>query len=138
MTVGVSVMIFSFRQTVNAWVGQILIADLFVAPASNEIAGPTSFLPSEITSFFESYPAVKAVDSFREIELPFRGDRMVLAAIRADGPRSFVFVEPHQAELMQRFRTERCVIVSESFARRYHIDPGESLEIAMQSGVVAL
>jgi len=138
MTVGVSVMIFSFRQTVNAWVGQILIADLFVAPASNEIAGPTSFLPPEITSFFESYPAVKAVDSFREIELPFRGDRMVLAAIRADGPRSFVFVEGHQTELMQHFRTDRCVIVSESFARHHHVHSGEPIEIATPGGNIAL
>ena len=138
MTVGVGVMIFSFRQTVVAWIDQVLIADLFVTPASNEIAGPTSFLSSEVTSFFESHPAVKAVDTFREIELPFRGDRMALAAIRADGPRSFVFVEGHQAELMRRFRTERCVIVSESFARRWHIDRGEPLDIATPSGNVAL
>ncbi|PYJ42170.1 MAG: hypothetical protein DME86_06220 [Verrucomicrobia bacterium] len=138
MTVGVGVMIFSFRQTVVTWIDRVLIADLFVAPASNEIAGPTSFLPPAVASFFESHPAVKAVDTFREIELPFRGDRMALAAIRADGPRSFVFVEPHQAELTQRFRTERCVIVSESFARRYQIHPGESLDIATPSGNVAL
>src|SRR6267143_1556122 len=138
MTVGVSVMIFSFRQTVKTWVGQILIADLFVAPASNEIAGPTSFLPPEVTSFFESHAAVKAVDSFREIELPFRWDRIALAAIRADGPRSFVFVERHQAGLMQHFRTDRCVIVSESFARRHHVRAGEPLEIATPRGNIAL
>ena len=138
MTVGVGVMIFSFRQTVVAWIDQVLIADLFVTPASNEIAGPTSFLSSEVTSFFESHPAVKAVDTFREIELPFRRDRMTLGAIRADGPRSFLFIEAQQAELMRRFRTERCVIVSESFARRYHIRAGEPLDIATPSGEVTL
>jgi len=131
-------MIFSFRQTVVAWIDQVLVADLFVTPASNEIAGPTSFLPREVTFFFESHPAVKALDTFREIELPFRGDRMAVAAIRADGPRSFVFVERHQAELMQHFRTERCVIVSESFARRYHVRAGEPLDIATPTGNIAL
>jgi len=138
MTVGVGIMIFSFRQTVVAWIDQVLVADLFVTPASNEIAGPTSFLPREVTFFFESHPAVKALDTFREIELPFRGDRMAVAAIRADGPRSFVFVERHQAELMQHFRTERCVIVSESFARRYHVRAGEPLDIATPTGNIAL
>ena len=138
MTVGIGVMIFSFRQTVLAWIDQVLIADLFVTPASNEIGGPTSFLAPEVTSFFESHPAVKAVDTFREIELPFRGERMAVAAIRADGPRSFVFVEPHQAELMHRFRTERCVIVSESFARRHHVRAGEPLDIPTPTGNVAL
>src|SRR5205823_2773795 len=45
MTVGVSVMVFSFRKTVEAWINQTLVADLFVAPASNEVVGPDSFMP---------------------------------------------------------------------------------------------
>ena len=138
MAVGVGVMIFSFRQTVNRWVDQILVADLFVTPASNEIAGPSSFLPGDVIGFFRSHPAVAAVDTFREIELPFRGDRIVLAAIRAEGPRNFVFLQNHEGELMRRFRTERCVIISESFARRYHLHAGEPLEIATPTGKVAL
>ena len=45
MTVGIAVMVFSFRQTVGDWINQTLIADLFIGPAANEIAGPTSFVP---------------------------------------------------------------------------------------------
>ena len=39
---------------------------------------------------------------------------------------------------MRRFRSERCVIVSESFARRRKVAPGESLSIDTPSGSVAL
>ena len=35
MTVGVAVMVFSFRQTVTEWINQTLVADLFIGPASN-------------------------------------------------------------------------------------------------------
>ena len=67
MTIGVSVMVFSFRRTVESWIDQTLIADLFVAPASNEIVGPSSFIPPAAIRFFENHPAVAAVDTFREV-----------------------------------------------------------------------
>jgi putative ABC transport system permease protein len=138
MSIGVGVMIFSFRNTVKVWINQTLLADLFITPASNEIAGPTSFLITDVISFFQSAPAVSAVDTFRYIEVPFRGTRMSLAGIRAAGPRTFVFLQPNRADLMQRFRTERCVIVSETFARRNRIRAGDLLAIATPAGSVQL
>ncbi|HEY2102902.1 MAG TPA: FtsX-like permease family protein [Chthoniobacterales bacterium] len=138
MSIGVGVMIFSFRNTVRTWIDQTLLADLFITPASNEIAGPTSFLTTDVISFFESAPGVSAVDTFRYIEVPFRDSRMSLAGIRAAGPRTFAFLEPKSADLMRRFRTERCVIVSESFARRNRIHANDLLEIATPTAIVQL
>ena len=43
MAIGVSVMVFSFRRTVQSWIDQTLIADLFVVPASNERVGGARF-----------------------------------------------------------------------------------------------
>jgi putative ABC transport system permease protein len=138
MAVGVSIMIFSFRQTVTAWVEQTLVADIFVTPASNEIAGPSSFLPPDALAFFAHHPAVSAVDTFRYAELPFHGGRMALAALRAEGPRNFLFIGGDRARQMARFRNERCAIVSESFARRNHVKAGDSLPLATPDGEVAL
>jgi putative ABC transport system permease protein len=138
MAVGVSIMIFSFRQTVTAWIEQTLVADIFITPASNEIAGPSSFLPPDALAFFEHHPDVTAVDTFRYIELPFRGDRMALAALRADGPRNFLFISGDREQQMSRFRNERCAIASESFARRNHIKAGDSLFLATPDGEAAL
>ena len=61
MTVGVSVMVFSFRQTVETWINDTLIADLFIAPASNEIVGASSFIPPAAVQFLASHPAVETV-----------------------------------------------------------------------------
>ncbi len=138
MAVGVSIMIFSFRKTVIAWVEQTLVADIFITPASNEIAGPTSFLPPEARVFFEQHPAVSAVDTFRYLELPFRDGHVALAALRAAGPRHFLFLGGDRAGQMMRFRNERCAIVSESFARRHHIKAGDLLPLASPDGTISL
>ncbi len=67
MAIGVSVMVFSFRRTVESWIDQTLVADLFVAPASNEIVGPASFIPPDAIRYLETHPAVAAIDTFREL-----------------------------------------------------------------------
>lgn len=138
MAVGVSIMIFSFRETVNTWINQTLIADLFVTTAANEVAGPASFVPLNVIQFFENDPRVLAVDTFRFIEVPFRNERMAIGGIRAQGPRTFAFTEGNHAELMEKFRRERCVIISETFARRQHLRVGQSINIATARGEIAL
>lgn len=138
MSVGVTIMIFSFRQTVTAWIEQTLVADIFITPASNEIAGPSSFLPPEALAFFENHPGIIAVDTFRYTELSFRGGRMALAALRADGPRHFLFIGGDRVRQMERFRNERCAIVSESFARRNRVNVGDALPLATSDGESAL
>src|SRR5205814_9583037 len=68
MTVGVTVMVFSFRKTVEAWINETLLADLFITPAGNE-AGGNAFFPADAFEFLAKHPAVEVADTFREIEL---------------------------------------------------------------------
>jgi len=138
MTIGVTVMIFSFRRTVGSWIDQTLVADLFVVPASNEITGPVSFLPREVAAFFENDSRVAAIDTFREKRVFVQGDETMLAAINASASRVLPFLQGNSVELMKRFRAERCVAVSESFARRRGLAQGSTVAIETPSGVIAL
>ena len=135
MTVGVSVMVFSFRQTVATWINQTLIADLFVAPASNEIVGPSSFIPPAAVQFLANHPAVEAVDTFREMELPMGDETVAVAVVRGSERRQFQFMRGNGPEIMRRFQAEPCVLVSESFARRHRLREGESIELTTPEGV---
>ena len=45
MTIGLMVMIFSFRTSVDAWIQHGIVADLFIAPASNEVIGLEAAVP---------------------------------------------------------------------------------------------
>jgi putative ABC transport system permease protein len=135
MTVGVSVMVFSFRQTVASWINDTLIADLFIAPASNEIVGPSSFVPPAAVQFLQDHPAVETVDTFREMNLPMGDTIAAVAVIRGSKRRHFQFVQGDGPDILRRFLAEPCVLVSENFARRRHLSVGQSIELTTPEGV---
>lgn len=135
MTVGVSVMVFSFRKTVETWVHQTLVADLFIAPASNEIAGPSSFIPPEALQFLAGNEAVAAVNTFREINLIIDGEEAAVAVIAGVGERRMAFVRGDSDAIMRRLSNEQVAIVSESFAHRRRVHDGDTLRIATPAGV---
>lgn len=134
MTVGVSVMVFSFRQTVGRWINSTLIADLFVAPASNEIVGTAAFVSPAALEFLRNHPAVEAVDVFRELEVPM-GEETVAIAVLSGARRRFQFVVGNEKEAMENFRTKPCVFVSESFARRHRVQTGEAIELSTPEAI---
>ncbi|HMG06158.1 MAG TPA: FtsX-like permease family protein [Chthoniobacterales bacterium] len=134
MTVGVSVMVFSFRRTVERWINDTLIADIFITPASNEIVGPFSFTPPEVVHFLETHPAVETIDTFRDAELPMGSETISVAVIRGSERRQFQFLRGSGTAIMRRFHDEPCVLISEAFARRHHVGDDGSLELTTPEG----
>ncbi|PZR76544.1 MAG: hypothetical protein DLM73_02030, partial [Chthoniobacterales bacterium] len=135
MTVGVSVMVFSFRRTVETWINETLIADLFIAPASNEVVGAVSFFPTAAAQFLANHPAVETIDTFREVEVPMGSENIVMAVIRGSERRHFQFIRGDNASLMRRFHDEASVLVSESFARRHRLGEDEPIELMTPDGL---
>jgi putative ABC transport system permease protein len=134
MTVGVSVMVFSFRKTVEAWINDTLIADLFVTPASNAVAGVSSFFPLPALEFLSKHPDVETIDTYRQAELPMGETDVSAAIVRGGERRQFQFLRGERTELMRRFRDEPCVFASESFARRFHLHEGNMIELTTPEG----
>ncbi len=135
MAIGTSVMVFSFRRTVESWIEQTLVADLFIAPASNEIAGPSSFVPPAAIRFLEQHPAVAAVDTFREVDLPMGEATIAVGVIRGSDRRNLHFLRGDRATIMRQFYDAGAVLVSESFARRYRVRDGGALRLTTPTGV---
>lgn len=133
MTVSVSVMIFSFRASVERWLGNTLAADLFIALAANEIAGLQSFLPAQAVEWIRKDSRVKEVGTFREIVVPWGTSSANLAVIdgRARGELEFLKGAPNAAA---EFSKPGKVAVSESFSTRHGTKPGEVLEFASPKG----
>jgi putative ABC transport system permease protein len=136
MTVGIAVMIFSFRQTVGDWINQTLIADLFIGPAANEIAGPTSFVPPGAIDYLRKNPAVEEVDTYRGVELPFRDETIAIAVVSGSNRRNLRFLRGANDEIMHRFYNQQCVLVSESFSRRFQLAEGDTLSLPSPAGVL--
>jgi putative ABC transport system permease protein len=134
MAIGVSVMVFSFRTTVESWIDQTLVADLFIAPASNEIAGAASFMPPEAIASLQRNPSVAAVDTYREVMLPMGDKTIPVGIIRGTDRRNFRFLQGDSATIMRRFFDEQVVVVSESFTRRNAVRDGDTLLFKTPAG----
>ena len=133
MTVSVSVMIHSFRASVERWLGNTLAADLFIAPAANETAGLQSFLPAAALDWIRQDPRVAEVGTFREMVVPW-GERTANFAVvdgQARGELEFLSGGPHAAA---DFFKKGKVVVSESFSNRHGAKLGEVLEFASPKG----
>jgi putative ABC transport system permease protein len=134
MAIGVSVMVFSFRQTVESWIDQTLVADLFIAPASNEIAGAASFMPPEAIASLQRNRSVAAVDTYREVMLPIGDKTIPVGIIRGTDRRNFRFLQGDSRTIMRRFFEEQAVVVSESFTRRNGVRDGDTLVFETPAG----
>lgn len=133
MTVSVSVMIHSFRASVERWLGNTLSADLFIAPAANEITGLQSFLPPAAVEWIRKDPRVAEVGTFREIVVPW-GDRSAnLAVIDGKARGELEFLQGGPGAEAEFFKPGR-VAVSESFATRHGTKAGEVLEFTSPTG----
>lgn len=133
MTVSVSVMIHSFRGSVTSWLEKTLVADLFIAPAANEIAGLQSFLPEDAVLWARHQSTVKDTGTFREIQVPLGGRPVAMGVVEggARGKMDFLSGIPDAANL---FHTPGYVVVSESFATRHGTKAGDSLELTTPEG----
>ncbi len=87
MSISVSVMIHSFRASVERWINHTLIADLFVSPAANDIAASRPSLPPGALDWFANQPEVRAISTFREMPIRSNGSDATLTVVQGQRPR---------------------------------------------------
>ncbi|MBJ7259597.1 MAG: ABC transporter permease [Chthoniobacterales bacterium] len=137
MTVGVSVMIYSFRASVGTWIDRTIQADLFLTLAANEQTGFHAVLPPGLLAWLEAHPDTGSVDTFYEKRVPFRGEEVFLGVIRGRMRGDLEFTGSGDAEKSELLRRSGYVAVSESFARRHGVDGGDVLTLDAPGGPVA-
>ncbi len=136
MTVGISVMIYAFRRTVEVWIDRAIVADIFMTPAANETLGNGAFFPPEVIAALRREPGVRAVDTVREVGVNIRGDRVSMAVVEGEDRNRLAFVGGRTAEKQAAFHLPDHVLVSEPFEHRYHVRDGDRLSIPTPDGVV--
>ncbi|MEO7934498.1 MAG: FtsX-like permease family protein [Chthoniobacterales bacterium] len=134
MMIGVSVMIFSFRQTINTWVTRSLVADIFIAPASNETIGLSAFLPPAAATWLAERPEVVAVDTFREMRLPWKNSTVRMSVVRGHKRDNLRFLEGDHARRNALLFQPGFILMSEPFSRRHHLRAGDTLSLPTPEG----
>lgn len=140
MTIGLMVMIFSFRTSVDAWIHHGIVADLFIAPASNEVIGLEAAVPPAAIEWLRARPEIRAVDTFRELPCNFTKDAnrkpetARLAVLQGEYRHNLSFVGGDDEAKMNRVFHDRCVAVTEPFARKFGVRAGDHLQVSTPRG----
>lgn len=125
--VGVSVMIGSFRQTVNDWLGTTLTADIYISPFSEDSGDFAVDIDPAITGDLQGVSGVERVSTVRSVTVaaPDYPDLPPANLVAPDtdvtrGERRFKWNESPGGDYWQALLAGN-VIVSESFALRRNI-----------------
>jgi putative ABC transport system permease protein len=135
-TVGVAVMIHSFRETVERWLTTSLQADVYVSPPSLVSNRPDATLDAELVARLTATPGVAAVATLRTTRVQSRGDSLQLLALDTDarGYRSFTVRQGDPATVGRTLQDGQAVLVSEPLAYRRGLRVGDRLALLTDRG----
>ncbi len=119
VTIGVSLMISSFRHTVVLWLDQILQSDVYVSAPSRTAVQATTPLDPAVLELVEAWPGVERVDLLRTVSVEsLEGPVSVYAVRNPDyGQRPFLSTDGPREAVWQAMQ-EGAVVVSEPYANR--------------------
>jgi putative ABC transport system permease protein len=139
--IGVGIMIQSFRQTVEAWIDQTVMADLVVATpgwlTGEEGGMHAKRMPMAWAALAAAVPGVAAVDTYRDLTVEIEGRPVSLVSrdLRVHAARSrYLFVDGDSAELLPRTVAARGIVVSEVLAGRLGLREGSQLTLRTPAG----
>ncbi|HSR33985.1 MAG TPA: ABC transporter permease [Anaerolineae bacterium] len=117
VTIGVSLMIGSFRTTVVTWLDQVLQGDVYVSAPSRTSTQATTPLDPAVLPLVEAWPGIERVDLLRTatVESP-HGPVSVFGVYNPDfGDRPFLSADLSSAEIWAAMQ-DGAVVVSEPYA----------------------
>jgi putative ABC transport system permease protein len=136
VTVGLGVMIQSFRGTLTQWLDGTLRADVYVSLPGPTASRASGTLWPEVLDAFVSHPDVAGYSTYRGFDLIRDGDAFRLVALDLDprGESAFDFLSGRSDQIMARFRAGEGVIVSEPYAYRRGLSVGDAVELTGEDG----
>ena len=134
VTIGVSVMIASFRTTVINWLDLTLVADLYISAPAPGGARSSATISPEVPARVEAVPGVTEVETIRNVLVNSEFGEVQLAAADTQRRRSadlYRFGSGDPDEIWQAM-ADGAVIVSEPFAYRHNL-PVEGAAVRLQT-----
>ena len=120
VTIGVSLMVSSFRHTVFVWLSQTLQGDVYISPPSVVSAINTGVLDPAAEAVVHGWPGVRQIDTLRTATVDSPAGPVQIAAVDhvdLSTGRTFVSAEGSGEEMWAQMQAG-AVIVSEPFANR--------------------
>ncbi|HSH79617.1 MAG TPA: FtsX-like permease family protein [Herpetosiphonaceae bacterium] len=140
VTVGVGIMVGSFRQTVITWLDISLQADVYISPPGLAANRVDATLDPAVVAAVRSLPGVAGTSSYRGIitESEYGPVQLLGMDLAPEGETAYRFVQGEPAEIIRAWRAG-AALVSEPFAYRHGLSAGEaSLTLQTDNGPLTL
>lgn len=135
--IAVGLMVASFRLTVERWLGQTLLADVYVSapgPAANRAVAA---IDPAILARIAALEGVAGMSTYRHVTVKGATGTVQLTAVdlvpRQDA--AFQFVDGDARQALREFRDGKAVLVSEPFAYRNRLGAGDTLRLRSDLGL---
>jgi putative ABC transport system permease protein len=143
--IGVVVMVRSFRETVEVWVNDTVMADLVIAPPAwlhgKQVGQAARALPAAWLPTLQATEGVAAVDTYRDVQVEAQGQSVVLVSrdLRLHAQRSrYLMVEGDSTSVLMRAAKTGGVLLSEVLANRFGLRVGGTVTIMTPKGPQAV
>ena len=136
-TVGVGVMVDSFRGGVAIWIDDLLNADLYVASPAVEDGGDRSdVLTSAALAVLRDTPGVAAISTYRalKIELERRPVTLLTVELAPASQTGYHLIAGDADTAWRLFQTGEAVLISEPLAYRRQISAGDRITLSTGQG----
>ncbi len=136
-TIGVGLMISSFRVTVDNWLHSYLSADIYVTTQGNDFGAGRIPLEPELLALLNQAPGIDSITRARHLQLEDAHgiSELFVAEIPEDSFSGYWFADGDRQQIYREFKNSRAVIVSEPFAYRRDLKRGDVLPLRTQQGV---
>ncbi|WP_455211930.1 FtsX-like permease family protein [Kaarinaea lacus] len=135
-SIGVTVMIDSFKSSVVTWLEGTLSADIFITPSGvNSNSGLGGLSPAWIDRF-KSLPEVDSISVGRRVQIFTDGELSQLFVLQI--PRKafsrFRLIEGKLQQARNQYFDEQSVLISEPYSFRHDLHPGDSVTLPTDQG----
>lgn len=137
MLIGITLMIGSFKKTLEVWIMTSVQADIYIAPVSYRGKGSDGALDPAVIEILTGHPAVRAVDRLRGFRAYSGDNRIGLAGVEMGlegGESRFPLLDGDQATAYRQVVESGGVFVGETLARKLDLWAGDRLPIFTADG----
>ncbi|GAB4472601.1 MAG: FtsX-like permease family protein [Anaerolineae bacterium] len=136
VTIGISLMVSSFRHTVVLWLEQTLQGDVYISVPGGTAVSPSGLIEPEVIDVMRGWPGVLSVATVRATDIDSPVGTVHLVAV--DDPegadrRLYLAADGTPEEVWARVEAGEAVIVSEPYARRYNL-PRRGGQVTLYTG----
>jgi len=137
--VGITLMVGSFRRTLEIWVDATVRADVYVTTESWARGRREATHDPPHVAAGAAWPGVRAVDRLRQVSAVVAGRRVSLAGVDMElpaGSRRFALLEGDAEAAFRDVRERGAALVGEPLARRSSLSVGDVLRVPGPDGEI--